>query len=280
MHQHKAQQGFLTIAQNTAQVDYLELAYLQAQNIKLTQKINDTAIIVDEKTYQYFTQSTYDLFDHIIVLDQDLNHADSEWKLANETQVFALTPFKETLKVESDLIFASSIDHWWPAFRLKDICFSYGAKNYLQQPSTSRQYREVFDANHLPDIYTGLYYFRYSQTAADFFSLAQRLQQNWISVRDQCLAMVTESVPSTDLLYALTAQILGPELCMIPSMDFINFVHMKPAINGYDGHCSFREVFHCEFDQYQLRINNINQYHPVHYYEKDFAVEIRNHYNG
>ena len=47
---HKAQLGFLTVACNTEQTDYLQLAYLQALNIKRTQKNNQFAVIVDQNT--------------------------------------------------------------------------------------------------------------------------------------------------------------------------------------------------------------------------------------
>ena len=40
MSQHKEQQGFVTFAINSKDVDYLELAYLQCLNVKATQKNN------------------------------------------------------------------------------------------------------------------------------------------------------------------------------------------------------------------------------------------------
>ena len=45
--QYKAQQGFMTIAQNSADVDYLRLAYLQALSIKLTMPGSLYAVAVD-----------------------------------------------------------------------------------------------------------------------------------------------------------------------------------------------------------------------------------------
>jgi len=49
---HKEQQGFLTIAQNTDTVDYLQLAYVQAMSIKLTMPGSKYAVIVDSATKQ------------------------------------------------------------------------------------------------------------------------------------------------------------------------------------------------------------------------------------
>ena len=130
MSQHKEQQGFVTFAQNTVEVDYLELAYLQCLNVKATQKHNSYAVIVDAATKELINERHCNAFDYIIDLPIDHNDPTSTRKFANEWQVFRLTPFKETIKLESDLLFTRSIDHWWTAFRLKNVCLSTGAKSF------------------------------------------------------------------------------------------------------------------------------------------------------
>lgn len=267
MSQHKEQQGFLTIAVNSDTVDYLNLAYLQALNIKATQKIKSFAVIIDTNTAASITDEHRAVFDYIIETN---NSTTGPFGL--EVQVFWLTPFKETIKLESDLLFTSGIDHWWPAFRLRDIVLSYGCKNYLQQKAMSRRYRKVFDDNYLPDVYTGLMYFRYSQTAADFFRKAAQLFENWEEIKNNLLNC-RDPIPTTDVVYAITASILGEQYCTVPTLDFINFVHMKPSINEFNESAKFDDIFLTEFDQGMIRINNINQYHPIHYYQKDFVKE-------
>ena len=264
---HKEQQGFLTIAVNTPDVDYLELAYLQALNVKATQKTKSFAVIVDTDTKQQIQKYHSEVFDYIIETTPS-----TTGPYGLETQVFSLSPFKETVKLESDLLFTRSIDHWWTSFRLRDVVLSHGCKNYMQQPSASRRYRKLFDDNHLPDVYNGLMYFRYSKLAADFFAKASQIFYNWELVKNTLLNCRDE-YPTTDVVYALAAEIIGRELCMIPSLDFINFVHMKPSINGYPESAKFQSMYVTEFDQGMIRINSINQYHPLHYHEKDFPTE-------
>jgi hypothetical protein len=161
---------------------------------------------------------------------------------------------------------------------LRDIVLSTGCKNYQQEKSNVRNYRKVFDDNHLPDVYNGLMYFRFTQTARNFFDQVNLIFQNWNDISKQ-LKNCREDVPSTDLVFALAAQIIGRELCTLPSADFINFVHMKSAINGYDNALAFKEVFVTEFVEGMIRINNINQYHPLHYHDKNFInQEMINYY--
>lgn len=265
---HKEQLGFVTVAANTKETDYLRLAYLQALNVKATQKNNRFAVIVDTATMQQVTDEHRKVFDYVIEAS-DNNHG----PFGLEWQVFGLTPFKETIKLESDLLFTRSIDHWLYTFRLRDIVLSTGCQTYLQKPATSRKYRKVFDDNSLPDVYNGLMYFRFTQTAATFFRYAQQVFENWSAIRDHALFNCRDPGPTTDVVYAVVANLLGPELCTIPSADFINFVHMKPAINGFDESANFQDVFVTEFDSGMIRINNVNQYHPLHYYDKTFATE-------
>ena len=268
---HTEQQGFLTFAQNS-EVDYLRLAYLQAMSVKLTMPTSKFAVIVDKKTQTQITDQQRQVFDYVIELSEDYAEHE-EWKLSNEWQVFYLTPFKETIKLESDLIFTRSIDHWWSAFRLRDLVLSTGCKDYLQNLSPIRNYRKLFDDNQLPDTYNGLMYFRYSKIAAEFFWYAEQIFKNWAHVRDNLLINCRDDHATTDVVFALAAKILGIEKCSIPSLDFINFVHMKSAINGFSENIKWTEAVVCETELPMIRINNINQYHPVHYQEKTWATD-------
>jgi hypothetical protein len=264
---HKEQLGFLTVACNDGVVDYLKLAYAQALCVKKTQKNNQFAVVVDGSTKKQLNEKYLSTFDYVIEAPEH-----SYGRYGTEAFLFELTPFKETVKLESDLLFTRSIDHWINAFRLRDIVLSTGCKNYRQEASSVRAYRKTFDDNGLPDVYNGLMYFRFTQTAKNFFDVVKSIFANWATVRNQ-IKNCREDEPSTDLVFALAAQIIGPESCTLPAADFINFVHMKPAINEFDYDFNFNQVFVSEFDQGMIRINNINQYHPLHYYDKNFITD-------
>lgn len=263
MSQHKEQQGYLTFAKNSDAVDYLHLAYVQALNVKHTQKINKFAVVVDSKTNELVTDEHRKVFDYVIVQD-------SMGPFDAEAMAFWITPFKETIKLESDLLFTRSIDHWWDTFRLRDIVLSTGCRDYEQNLSTVRQYRQLFDLNNLPDVYNGLMYFRFTQTARNFFFTARQIFEQWNSVKQELKNC--DEAASTDLVYAISADIIGRELCTLP-IDHINFVHMKPGINRVPESAQFTDVYTTQFDDGMIRINNINQYHPLHYYDKKFITQ-------
>ena len=269
--------GFLSIAQNS-KFNYLELAYLQAISTKLTMPESKYAIIVDTNTMNSFKDEYWNAIDYVIPLDNDYAK-DKDVKFLNEWQVLKLTPFKETIKLESDLLITRDISHWINAFRLRDIVLSSGTKDFRQELSPSRTYRQIFDLNELPDIYNGLMYFRLTELSFKFFSIARDLFLEWDLIK-QSLKRCNNIEPSTDLIYAIAAKIIGVEKCTLP-LNWINFVHMKPAINKLPEQPWFKSVIQ-EIDAPMLRIGNLNQYYPVHYCDKDWINEeiIKEYENG
>ena len=267
MSQYKEQQGFVTFAVNTPEVNYGELAYLQCLNVKATQRENRYAVIVDANTYESFTDAQRNTFDHVIQIDVDRDNPFSA-----EPMVWHFTPFKETIKLESDLLFTRSIDHWWTAFRLHNVCLSTHTRTVsgaMVQGFT--RYRELFENNQLPDVYNGLMYFRYTQEAHDFFLTARNIFENWDIVSAE---LIKCNVPaSTDVVYAIAALIMGEDMVTMPSLDFLNFVHMKSGVNGWSDARSWLETVMNERDGDIIRINNLNQYNPVHYYDKTYATK-------
>jgi hypothetical protein len=263
----KDQQGFFAFAQNTDTINYLELAYAQALSIKQTQKINKYAVAVDPATKKLITDEQLKVFDYVIDIVDPSTHA-----MSNEWQAWQLTPFKETVKLESDILFTSNIDHWWTGLRLQEICFTTKIRDYRGKVSKDRSYRKFFDENNLPDIYTGMYYFRFGRPSLELFQIAFAIYSNWTYFRDN-LKNCREELPSTDVVFAIAARLLGVELCTNPALDYPSFVHMKGSINHLHSNANWQNVLQHELSGTNLTINFIQQTWPVHYYQKDFINE-------
>jgi hypothetical protein len=261
----KAQQGYFTFAQNTDTVDYLELAYAQAVSIKNTQSINQYAVAVDAETKKHVTHEHRSVFDYVIdIVDPDVHAMGNEW------QAWHLTPFKDTVKLESVILFTTCVDHWWTGMRLQEVCFTTKIRNYEGKISNARAYRKLFDENNLPDIYTGMYYFRFGRTSMELFQLAEAVYANWSLFRDQLLKNCREDQPSTDVMFAIAARLLGEESCTNPALDYPSFVHMKGAVNGLAPAADWQTVYPHELYNNHLMINFTRQTWPVHYYQKTF----------
>ena len=274
---HQSQRGFVTFAQNTDTVDYLELSYLQALNTKATQPNSEYAVIVDAATESQITPAQRRAFDYVITLEHD-EAKDSDWKLSNEWQVFWLTPFKETIKLESDLLFTRDVSHWWTALQSQPVVLSHGVVDHQGRPATSRRYRKLFDDNNLPDTYNGMMYFRYTAEATQFFIHARNIYHNWDSIRDKGLVNVRDEHPTTDVVYAL-ASLLVDFPTYIPTLDFFKFAHMKPGIQGWAESNGVFDTVLLETNLPDIRVNNVLQLNPVHYYDKNINIkELINEY--
>ena len=259
--------GVLCMAQNNTSTNYLQLAYAQRLSLSLTNPGLPYAVITDAESLLTLEPSQRQVFDHVILLETDCAK-DQEWKQRNDWQLFNLTPFRETIKVESDLLFTRNISHWWPVLRHRDLVLSTGCVDHKGQLSQQRTYRRVFDLNHLPDTYSGLMYWRKSQLAHAFFRTTARLYDNWERVRSSLIAC--NDPGSNDLVFSLAARIHGEHLCTLPCADFFRIAHMKPAHVGLPDTKYWHRRFNVEISPPHIRINGMEQMHPFHYVDKSW----------
>ena len=273
MREFLAEQGYLTFALNNGTVDYLQLAYVQALSIKCTQRINNYAVIVDQPTSLLVTDRHRRVFDHVIVLDQ-VDSGDQDWKLSDEWQAFDLTPFRETVKLEADILFSRSVDHWWTGMRIQEVMFTTQIRDYLGQVSQARNYRRMFDINQLPDVYNGMFYFRHSRRAQDLFSAAREVYLHWPLFRNQLLKNCRSEQATTDEVFAVAARLIGSEHVTNPGLSYPSFVHMKPAINRLQEAEPWTAQLPFHVDSHlNIYINHCRQLYPVHYQAKDLITD-------
>ena len=221
--------GWLTFAQNSADTNYVDLAYLLALSIKATCKHNRFAIAVDEESESNINTRQRKVFDHIIVVP----HMEPFY---NETLALDITPFKETFKVESDMIVPRNLDHWWNGCRIQDVCYTNNVRDYRGNIATSRKYRKFFDANYLDDAYNGIY-----------------------------------DKPDTDVLYGLAQQHLG--LPCSNNLSYPTFTHMKPAINGWKESVKWQDAVPWTLtNDFDFIVGGYAQQYPFHYYDKTFCT--------
>ena len=188
--------------------------------------------------------------------------------LSNDWQMFQISPYRQTIKLEADMIVASPVDHWWTLFETRDIVISAGARTFYDEPAVSRYYRKCFDVNHLPDVYNAVTYWRLSPTAKEFFSLVRSIFENWTEFRK--LLRFPEETASTDVVYAIAAQIIGPEQITLPTGLGPSIVHMKRYINPLQSNDWTRELI---WENNPFRINTVAQWGFLHYYQKDWVCD-------
>lgn len=204
---------------------------------------------------------------NITILTEDMLPYGKQPGYANDWQVFSASPYRQTIKLEADMICASPIDHWWTLFEQRDIVISQGARTFYDKPAESRFYRKIFDQNNLPDVYNAITYWRLSKTAQEFFQLVRNIFEQWNDYKK--LLKFPEETPSTDVVYAMAAVIMGTETVTLPAGVGPSIVHMKRHINPIQTDNWTKELV---WENNPLRINTVAQSGLVHYHIKDWRV--------
>lgn len=240
----KAEQGYVIPAFNTGDIDYEACA----------QRLRDSLL-------HWHPQAQV-----TILTKRDLPHGDVGGQ-ANDWQLFAMSPYRETIKLEADMLVTSPVDHWWESFRHRDVVISQSCRDYRDRKATDRTYRKVFDDNNLPDVYNAITYWRVSHHAKNFFDLVRQIFENWDQFKT--LLRFPDDRATTDVVYAMVAQILGSDTVTLPPGMGPTIVHMKQGIIGgqvtdWRDHCVW------EYHDGVLRINTIAQSGLFHYHFKDW----------
>lgn len=245
------EQGYIIPAWNVGSQDYVDCARALAKT--LLQQNPEARICL-------LTNEPYAADQHLFAYTHVVENINITNPWANDWMVFSQTPFRETIKLEADMLIATPIDHWWDLFRHRDVVVSTGCRTWLGRVSTARHYRRCFDENNLPDVYNAITYWRRSETAQEFFNLVRDIFANWDQFKT--LIKFPESVPSTDLVYAMAAEILGREQVTMPFADYPQIVHMKRHHAGTETEDWMKEL---TWEANPYRINTHAQWGAVHY---------------
>lgn len=251
------EQGYIIPAFNVGKVDYVDCARALAKTLLLHNPAARICLLTNEK---YAADQHLFAYTHTVEINK-------ENPFANDYLVFKNTPFRETIKLEADMMIASPIDHWWTMFRHRDVVVSTGCRNWRGEVSGARNYRAVFDDNNLPDVYNAITYWRLSETAKEFFELTRDIFGNWEQFKT--LLKFPPDTPDTDLVYAIAAHIIGAERCTMPFASYPQIVHMKRHIAGTQTENWTKELV---WETDPLRIQTIAQWGAFHYNVKDWHV--------
>ena len=143
------EQGYLIVAINSPETNYVSCAETLAKTIKYWHPDAKICLLTNDPA------STGVLFDYVHEFPFPIDVANP---YANDWQVFHATPFRETIKLEADMLITSGIDYWWTMLRNRDVVVSTGCRDWKDRRASARHYRQVFDANNLPDVYNAITY--------------------------------------------------------------------------------------------------------------------------
>jgi hypothetical protein len=271
--------GYIVIAQNTGTVDYLQQAYALALNLKLTQStVNNLTVCVDAETKKKITSKHKQVFDYIIDIPWQDDAADAEWKINNKWKYLYMSPYDETVILDTDMIFPTDVSHWWDILSQRDVWATTKVRTFRGETVSSNYYREYFVKNNLPNVYTAFFYFKKSELASELFAMTEVIFQHWQRFFYKYMPEGKPDWLSGDVAFALAMQLLGIEHeCTRENIDAVpTFVHMKSHIQNVPTSLishNWSKTIPTYYNNYRdFKIGNFQQLLPFHYVEKDWLT--------
>ena len=271
--------GYIVIAQNTKDVDYLQQAYALALSLKHTQStVNKLTVCVDENTKSLLTDQHRRVFDSIVDIPWEDDAAYQEWKIHNKWKYLHMTPYDETVILDTDMLFPTDVSHWWPILAQRDVWATTKVRTYRGEVVDSTYYRRHFEANNLPNVYTAFFYFKKSSLASELFAMTEIVFQHWQRFFFKYMPEGKPDYLSGDVAFALAMQLLGIEdQCVCDNVDSVpTFVHMKShvqnirGVNIYDQWNKTLPTYYKNVNDF--KIGNFQQLLPFHYVEKNWLT--------
>lgn len=264
--------GFLIYAENTENVDYIYQAYALALSIKSSQtEFKSVSLVtnVDQIPEKYLK-----VFDKIIPIPW-YDAPGTEFSTEHRWKLYHVTPYEETIVLDSDMLLLDDISLWWEYCSNFDIRYCTKIKNYKNEIiAQDTAHRKTFIENNLTNPYCALHYFKKSDSAFEFYKTLEFVIKNWEWCYTKFASQHYQNWLSMDLSVAIAIEISGMQNEILDNLCPLEFVHMKPAIQHWPIIPeSWQTTVPCFLNpQGELFVGNIKQFKLFHYVEKNFIT--------
>ena len=264
--------GYVMVAMGD---NYVLQACLCAISIKKTQTIKNVTLITSDKVQDKYKN----LFDKIIEVPWHDKHSKSFYKTEHRWKVFHLTPYEETVVLDTDMLFLSDISYWWKYFEQKSIGFVGKVRDYRNHLIFDDYYRKTFSANNLPNIYCAFHYFKKDDTALEYYKTLNRVCENFEKYYEVYAPKQIPTISSMDVNHAIT---LLDNNIVDYTTSSPSFVHLKSKVQGWTNPTDdwTKHVNYYIDEQHNLKIGNFMQYGLVHYTEHSFCEDVIGDWHG
>lgn len=257
--------GFCIFAENNSTTDYVKQAYVLACSIHKNNPNQNVSIITDDKVPNEYMS----VFDHVIPIPWGNLSDGNDWKIQNRWKVFHVTPYDETFVMDADMLVLEDIRNWWDICYDYQIAFTTDVTTYRQEAVTSNYYRKTFYHNNLPNLYSGLYYFRKNQMVLEYFMLVETIARDWQIFYKQFAPKSMQAWQSFDLNCAIAYKLANLPKIKAP----LTFTHMKPHIQHWNNVPEkWTDMIEVYTDD-NILLGSFTQKGILHYVEDEFLTD-------
>lgn len=265
--------GFVVLAQNTEHVNYVKQAYALALSIKQSQKLhNKISLLTNDDVPEEYKHA----FDQIIEIPWGDLAKNPLWKIENRWKFYHVSPYDETIVLDTDMLVLDDLLSWWDYCKNSDLKFCSKIRNYKGEViEVDTYHRKAFIENKLSNPYVAVHYFKKSDLAHDFYKVLEFVMKNWDVCNKKFAPKNIQKWLSVDLATAIAIDIMGIEDQVIDKICPLEFVHMKPAIQGWPKIPStWKDIVNVSFNGSELTVGNFKQHYVFHYVDKEFVNDV------
>lgn len=272
--------GFVVLAQNSQGIDYIRQAYYLAKSLELSQtQYKKVTLVTNDKVPDRYQEA----FDQIVPIPFEDHAKDSEWKVENRWKVYHASPYDETIVFDADMLVTKDLSNCWSFVENKNLFFTSVVTNYRGNLVVDNTYRKTFVENNLPNLYSGMFYFRKSEKSQEFFKVLEYVVYNWEKFFFEIAPKSFQNFFSLDVAVAITSKILDIDDEITHGASPFQFVHMKPALQEWPvvpSSC-YSQLYSYVNSKKELYVGNYKQFGVFHYVEDSFlTLDITENLNG
>lgn len=209
--------GVLIFAQNNSEIDYAKIALFAAKRVKKYLNV-PVSLVTDSKDWLLKSQpDAENVFDKIITIwtdseqtkqfyDGTLTSKTLVWKNLSRADCYDLTPYDETLIIDSDYIISS--DKLANIWNNKNDFLIYSNSFDLAQwrDDSSFKYLNQFS---IPFYWATAFYFKKTAATNSFFSIIKHIKENWNYYRS--LYNIDSAIFRNDFAFSIAIHMMGKE---------------------------------------------------------------------
>ena len=206
--------GAFLIARNNGHIDYVKQAVFLARRIK--QYLNIPVTIATDSAEYLETAFGNDDFDNVIKLDQTANanmryffdgtlsKKTASFKNANRANVYDLSPYDETLLLDTDYIISNSLLK--SVFTSKSDLSIYKKSNDVAKVRDETEFDKISDTS-IDFYWATVVYFKKTEANKIFFDLIKHIEQEWNHYRR--VYQITSGLFRNDFAFSIAIHIMN-----------------------------------------------------------------------
>ena len=241
--------------------EYNRMAYALALSVKIHQNAN-VSLISD-------TLNQPDIYDEVIKINPSV--FGGRFMAHDRSFIYDLSPYDETVHIESDCLVLNNLDSWWNQLKSFDLKFCKKIVHFDGNTFDHKHHpthRSAFKINCLPhDLRCAVFWFRKTQDNANFFNMIRSCSIDPKFIKKH-MPHFSESPDSFDACVAMASEEFQNYSDITDNQNVMSFCHAKYElvgngetffngdlyVNGYRQHNIFHYVYKAWMDETKIKI--------------------------